>query len=232
MGTEDLIDVPASCNSGCKSENDNLRNSNCGPSDGESPPSNSEAKEENLNGEISGTAEVDVGNGGSKPFLAANMGGDLIGTSSLLQTSVELNNIVEIAEDEKCFSSGIRAENVCCVTVGDANPISSSQKRGGSPIGNHEMEDSSMSVLKKPRSPVDERQTSVHVKYTHLTRDSKQRLEELLQQWSEWHAQHCCTSHASPGTLESGNQTFFPALCVGLDNPSSVVRYVRGPCLG
>ena len=37
---------------------------------------------------------------------------------------------------------------------------------------------------------VDEQQPSVRVMYNSLTRANKQKLEELLQQWSQWHAQH------------------------------------------
>ncbi|XP_057503935.1 uncharacterized protein LOC130787564 isoform X2 [Actinidia eriantha] len=52
--------------------------------------------------------------------------------------------------------------------------------------------------------------------------DSKRKLEELLQQWSEWHTQNCSSSHDSSEVLKSGEETYFPALRLGLDNPSSV----------
>ncbi|XP_028088927.1 zinc finger CCHC domain-containing protein 8-like isoform X3 [Camellia sinensis] len=220
METEDLIDLPPSSNSGYKSENDNLHNSECEPSDTDSHPINCELKEDKLNEEISRTSEVDVGNGDSQIFMSADIDRDLIGCSSILQASIKLNETISVAEDVKCFSSGIQSENGC-VTGQDGSPISN-RKRDESPISYHEISDNSISGVKKARMIVDKQQPSVHVKYNSLTRDSKQELEELLQQWSKWHAQHCSSSHDSNEVLESGEETFFPALFVGLDNPSAV----------
>ncbi|KAL7208066.1 hypothetical protein ACSBR1_029927 [Camellia fascicularis] len=220
METEDLIDLPPSSNSGYKSENDNLHNSECEPSDADSQPINCELKEDKLNEEISGTSEVDVGNGDSQLFMSADIDRDLIGCSSILQASIKLNETISVAEDVKCFSSRIQSENGC-VTGQGGSPISN-RKRDESPISYHEISDNSISGVKKARMIVDKQQPSVHVKYNSLTRDSKRELEELLQQWSKWHAQHCSSSHDSNGVLESGEETFFPALIVGLDNPSAV----------
>ena len=138
MESEDIINVPASCNSGYKSENDSIHDSICEPSGADSQLSNSEIKEGKLKGDISRTSEVDVGHGDSQPFVAADTDGNLIGSSSFLQASVELNETVSVAKDEKRFSSGIQTENGCR-TVQDGSPISN-QKRGGSPINNHEID--------------------------------------------------------------------------------------------
>ncbi|KAK2998616.1 hypothetical protein RJ639_024617, partial [Escallonia herrerae] len=81
---------------------------------------------------------------------------------------------------------------------------------------------SAIFAVKKPRMTVDEQQPSVHVVYNSLTRGSKRKLEELLQQWSEWHARHHSSSHDSSKVVESGEETYFPALHVGLDKRSAV----------
>ncbi|KAF5939665.1 hypothetical protein HYC85_023924 [Camellia sinensis] len=222
MQSEDLIDLPAPSNSGCKSESGELRNSNCEPSDADSQPSSVEVKKEKQNGEISGT-EVDVSNGDSQLLLAAEMDGDLIGSSSVLQVSVKLNESVAVSDEVNSFSSRNRTENGF-LTVQDGSPITS-YKRDGSPVSNcillfdfHV----SISGVKKARMTADEQQPSVRVMYNSLTRGSKRKLEQLLQQWSEWHAQHFSSSHVSIEVPESGEETYFPALHVGLDNPSAV----------
>ncbi|XP_057445382.1 uncharacterized protein LOC130737584 isoform X2 [Lotus japonicus] len=75
---------------------------------------------------------------------------------------------------------------------------------------------------KRARITVEEHQPSVHFIYNSLTRASRQKLEELLQQWSEWQAKHVPKSDDLSEVLESGEKTFFPALCVGLEKTSSV----------
>ncbi|KAA8547831.1 hypothetical protein F0562_004260 [Nyssa sinensis] len=131
-----------------------------------------------------------------------------------------MTSTVTVAEKMNCFSTGVHAEDGC-LSVQDGSPINS-HKRDGSPISNHEIDGSSISGLKRARLTVDEQQPSVHVMYNSLTRNSKHKLEELLQQWSEWHAQHCSSSHVSNEVLESGEETYFPAVHVGLDKASAV----------
>nr|POF23445.1 zinc finger cchc domain-containing protein 8 [Quercus suber] len=58
--------------------------------------------------------------------------------------------------------------------------------------------------------------------YNSLTRASKQKLEELLQQWSQWHAQHGSSTQDPNEVFESGEEMFFPALNVGLEKKSAV----------
>uniref|UniRef100_A0A5B6ZBF1 CCHC-type domain-containing protein n=1 Tax=Davidia involucrata TaxID=16924 RepID=A0A5B6ZBF1_DAVIN len=219
METEDLIDLPASSSCGCKSEKENLNNSNCEPSEADSQPSNSAVKEDELNGEILGN-EGEVGYEDNPLLLATAIDKDLVDNTSILQVSVEVTETVTVAEKMSCISSGVNAENGC-LTVRDGSPINS-HKRDGSSISNHEIDGSSISGVKRARVTVDEQEPSVHVMYNSLTRDSKHKLEELLQQWSEWHAQHCSSPHDSNEVLESGEGTYFPALHVGLDKPSAV----------
>ncbi|KAI3500588.1 hypothetical protein L1887_36412 [Cichorium endivia] len=93
-------------------------------------------------------------------------------------------------------------------------------KRNGSPVSNCEIDAS-----KRPRITVDEQQASVHVIYNSLTRESKRKLEELLQKWSEWHNRHCRDSKSE---VESGEGTYFPALNVGLDKTSTLSFWMDG----
>ncbi|KAF1859801.1 hypothetical protein Lal_00027983 [Lupinus albus] len=75
---------------------------------------------------------------------------------------------------------------------------------------------------KRARVTVDEPQPSVHFIYNSLTRASRQKLEELLKQWSEWHQKHVPSSNDPNEVLESGEETFFPALKVGHEKTSAV----------
>ncbi|CAI9296646.1 unnamed protein product [Lactuca saligna] len=54
-------------------------------------------------------------------------------------------------------------------------------------------------------------------------RESKPKLEDLLQKWSEWHNRHQSSSHDSNVEVESGEWMYFPALNVGLDKPSTLL---------
>ncbi|XP_024010806.1 zinc finger CCHC domain-containing protein 8 isoform X2 [Eutrema salsugineum] len=81
---------------------------------------------------------------------------------------------------------------------------------------------SSKTGVKRARTTSDEQQPSVHVTYKHLTRASKQKLESLLQQWSEWEAEQNSLSQDQEQVVESGDKTYFPALRVGLQKTSSV----------
>ncbi|KAK2366186.1 Proline-rich spliceosome-associated (PSP) family protein / zinc knuckle (CCHC-type) family protein [Trifolium repens] len=77
--------------------------------------------------------------------------------------------------------------------------------------------------VKRARITVDDdHQPSVHFIYKSLTRASKKKLEELLQQWSQWHAKNVSSSNDPSEVLESGEETFFPALCVGHESASAV----------
>ncbi|XP_059670548.1 uncharacterized protein LOC132316065 [Cornus florida] len=205
METEELIGLPASSSS--DSEKNDIHNSNSEP-EMDSQCSNSEIKEDELNGEILDN-RGEIGNKDRQLLLAADIDEDLVDNPSILQVSVELTETVAVSEKINCLNTKICTENGFIAV------------RGGSPISNHEKDVSSISGVKRARVAVDE-QPSVHVMYNSLTRDSKRKLGELLQLWSEWHAQHCSASHDSNEVLESGEETYFPALHVGLDKPSAV----------
>ncbi|KAM2956514.1 hypothetical protein FF2_023628 [Malus domestica] len=98
-----------------------------------------------------------------------------------------------------------------CLPVQDSSTFKVPKKGG-----------TSVSGVKRARMTVDEHKASVRVTYESLTRASKQKLEELLQQWSEWHAKHSSSSQDSIEVVESGEETFFPALHVGIERTSAV----------
>ncbi|KAG7543795.1 Zinc finger CCHC-type [Arabidopsis thaliana x Arabidopsis arenosa] len=80
--------------------------------------------------------------------------------------------------------------------------------------------------VKRPRTSFDEQQSTVHVTYKDLTRASKQKLESLLRQWSEWEAENTSLVQDQVQPLESGEETYFPALRVGLQKTSSVSFWI------
>ncbi|CAE6206266.1 unnamed protein product [Arabidopsis arenosa] len=85
---------------------------------------------------------------------------------------------------------------------------------------------SSKAGVKRPRTSFDEQQSTVHVTYKDLTRASKQKLESLLRQWSEWEAENTSLVQDQVQPLESGEETYFPALRVGLQKTSSVSFWI------
>ncbi|KAI3784980.1 hypothetical protein L1987_44088 [Smallanthus sonchifolius] len=139
------------------------------------------------------------------------LNGEILVTSTL---SVEVNDSTVIEN-----KVSVLAENGSAVQDGI-------HKRNGSPGSNREID--AVSGIKRPRITVDEQQASVHVVYNSITRESKRKLEELLQKWSEWHARQNSSSRDSKVELESGEGTYFPALSVGLDKPSAVSFWIDG----
>lgn len=79
---------------------------------------------------------------------------------------------------------------------------------------------SASSGCKRARVDSEDQQAAVHVKYDCLSRESKKKLEELLGEWSKWHAAHCASSKDSCDALESGGETYYPALQCGTENSS------------
>lgn len=77
---------------------------------------------------------------------------------------------------------------------------------------------SGSSGSKRARMSSEDHQAAVHVKYEFLSRASKKKLEELLSDWSKWDAAHCSSSKDSYDALESGEETYYPALHCGTEN--------------
>ncbi|GLJ12046.1 hypothetical protein SUGI_0182780 [Cryptomeria japonica] len=79
----------------------------------------------------------------------------------------------------------------------------------------------SRSGVKRARVSYIDDQPSVHVIYNYLPRESKKKLAELLQNWSEWHSQYFANAKNSiEESLECGDEIYFPALQVGGGNTS------------
>lgn len=212
MGTEDPNNCPASDNL-----ERGIENSEVGANGDTSKPTNfvvSESKEPLQESDSDMDLESDPG---------SQVGVDLTGTPS--QVGVELTETVEITEEVTTLDSVVHAENGF-LSLPDGNN-SSNQTKDQDHVSTQEIGGvKCLSGVKRPRATLDVEQPSVHVVYDSLTRESRNMLEGLLQQWSEWHAKHCSSAHDSRELLESGEETYFPALHVGLEKPSAVTYWV------
>lgn len=79
-----------------------------------------------------------------------------------------------------------------------------------------------MDGVNRPQALCSNKESSVRVLYSSLPSQSKRKLEELLHHWSEWHAKQFSLSEDVSDSLESGEETYFPALHVGSDKLSTV----------
>ncbi|TKY50056.1 Zinc finger CCHC domain-containing protein 8 [Spatholobus suberectus] len=139
-----------------------------------------------------------------------DLGSDSLDKEKNLEDEKDLEGGLKLSVITKEVRGGVLAENGC-LSLED-----------GSPNRSIEIGGRSVSGAKRARITVDEQQPSVHFTYNSLTRGSRQKLQELLQQWSEWHAKHVLSSNDASEVLESGEETFFPALHVGLEKTSAV----------
>ncbi|XP_020088715.1 uncharacterized protein LOC109710502 isoform X3 [Ananas comosus] len=82
--------------------------------------------------------------------------------------------------------------------------------------------------IKRARVTSIDKQPSVRVIYSSLARESKRKLTELMQVWSEWQAQYqSSTKDSTMEPLESGEETYFPALHLVSEKSSTVVCLYR-----
>ncbi|XP_055828913.1 uncharacterized protein LOC129896940 isoform X2 [Solanum dulcamara] len=211
MGTEDPNNLPASDNL-----ERGIENSEVGANGDTSKTTNyvvSESKEPLQESDSDMDLESDPG---------SQVGVELTGTPS--QVGVELTETVVMTE-VTTVDSVINAENGH-LNLQDGNN-SSNQKEDQDHVSSQEIVGvKCLSGVKRPRATLHVEQPSVHVVYNSLTRESRKMLEGLLQQWSEWHAKHCSSETDSREVLESGEETYFPALHVGLEKPSAVTYWV------
>ncbi|XP_011099291.1 zinc finger CCHC domain-containing protein 8 [Sesamum indicum] len=221
METEDLTKLPASSNSEHGSENDDQYESGCEAIKSDSPPLNSEALDE-INGDATGTMLGGVHeNIGASTMTDCKK--DAGNSTRVLPVGFEFTESVAVVENISV--SSVHVENGSPAVKSEISL--SNHKNDETSLGKREIGTAgSLSGVKRPRIALDEQQPSVHVIYNSLPRESKQKLEELLQQWSRWHSQSCSTSDDSNLVLESGEETYFPALRVGLDKPSAVTFWV------
>ncbi|XP_076930849.1 uncharacterized protein LOC143595803 isoform X1 [Bidens hawaiensis] len=198
---EDFIKLPEFNSPGGESVNGN--NGNSMHSEAESQPSGDGVTEGQLNGDVLVIDKVEH----AEATLAENKEHDLTLSFEVNESAVIENRVSVVAENGSSVQDGVL-------------------KRNGSPGGNREID--AVSGLKRPRITVDEQQASVHIIYNSITRESKRKLEELLQKWSEWHAKHTSSSSDSKVELESGEGTYYPGLSIGLDKSSSVSFWMDG----
>ncbi|XP_021718224.1 uncharacterized protein LOC110685974 [Chenopodium quinoa] len=97
------------------------------------------------------------------------------------------------------------------------NVIQSNNNGGiGSLVGaNEELGTDKINGSKTTEDECNNKESSVRVVYSSLPSHSKRKLEEFLHQWSEWHTQHLMSAEDPAYCLESGEETYFPALRVG-----------------
>nr|GMC59527.1 zinc finger CCHC domain-containing protein 8-like [Ipomoea batatas] len=205
MESEDIINLSTSSVSDIEDNEDYNCKPNWTPLPGEA-----NSMDEGANGEI---PEND-GSEGDQLCLATNDGMDLDNSRSTFQDSVKLTETVVVAEKVTSFSSDVCGESGNASNID--HPKGYQQHDRSSKI-----DPSALSGVKRQRTTPGEEQPSVCVIYNNLTRESKHKLEELLQQWSQWSAEHG-PSLLDEEVLESGEETYFPALRIGLDKPLAV----------
>ncbi|KAL3813539.1 hypothetical protein ACJIZ3_014807 [Penstemon smallii] len=248
MESEDLIKLPASrpeigddgpCESGYEAiETDselknevtrdapgNILDNPCDP-DYEAIEADSLPLNFDVNDEINGEASETIFYGDHEIVespLTTDVEKDADNNTPAMAVDVKLAEAVEVLNEVSSFSY-VNTENGSIAVQRES--ILSNNKKNETLFSGREIDTIQLSGVKRPRLTVDEQQPSVHVIYSSLTRESKRKLEELLQQWSRWHAQSCSSANDSNVVLESGEETFFPALNVGLDKSSAVTFWV------
>ncbi|XWS75419.1 hypothetical protein CRYUN_Cryun01aG0086400 [Craigia yunnanensis] len=225
-----LINLPASSNSASGSESGELREFDDGPHQVDSQPNNADIKDGEMKVEIRKLNEGDIRNHQSHLVVEVEVDNTLVGYSSDMQISDEITETVRIEEKLDEFSSGALSESFTVEEKMDGSSMPTKKRRldvqNGSSIQNDMMDGISESGVKRPLVTVNDQQPSVHIVYNFLTRASKQKLEELLQKWSEWQAENSSSSQDQNELIESGEEMYFPALCVGAEKPSAVSFWI------
>ncbi|KAL6551661.1 hypothetical protein OROGR_007815 [Orobanche gracilis] len=236
MMTEDLIELPASSNSMHGSENGDPCQLGCEAVKYDSLPLNSAVTDE-INVEAAGTVsndeDVDMSISSDSEenvdhnITALPVGFENTDSAEVVEKMTSISSVH--AEDgslsvqgEISFSNNKKDETLLCETEIDAN--SSVQQLQLNLENSWVM--SYLCGVKRPRISDGEQKPSVHVIYSSLSRESRQKLEELLQQWARWHSQKSSSSDNS--LVESGEKTYYPALRVGSasDKPSALTFWV------
>ncbi|XWS46421.1 hypothetical protein CRYUN_Cryun14cG0064700 [Craigia yunnanensis] len=230
MEGQDIINLPASSNSVSGSESGELRDLDDVPHQVDSQPNNAETKDGETKAEIQDPNEGDIRNHQSHLIVEAEVDNTLVDDSSDMQISDEITETVRVEEKLDYFSSGAHSESFTVEQKMDGSSLPTKKRsldvQNGSPIQNHMMDGISVSGVKRPRMTFDDQQPSVRIVYNSLTRASKQKLEKLLQKWSEWQGEHGSSSQDQNELIESGEETYFPALRVGAEKPSAVSFWI------
>ncbi|XWS30671.1 hypothetical protein CRYUN_Cryun23aG0006700 [Craigia yunnanensis] len=230
MERQDFINLPASSNSVSGSESGELLELDDRPHQVDSQPNNAEIKDGEMKAEIRKLNEGDIRNPQSHLVVEVEVDHTLVDDSSDMQISDEITETGRVEEKLDDFSSRAHSESFTVEDKTDGSSMPTKKRRldvqNRSPIQNNMMDGISVSGVKRPRIKVDDQQPSVHIVYKFLTRASKQKLEELLQKWSEWQAEHGSSSQDQNELIESGVETYFPALRVGAERPSAVSFWI------
>ncbi|WCJ25418.1 Proline-rich spliceosome-associated (PSP) family protein / zinc knuckle (CCHC-type) family protein [Euphorbia peplus] len=133
--------------------------------------------------------------------------------SPVRPVDIKVADTVIVTENLDKFGITVNSQNGYLDNQDDA-PVHKPMHRG------------SVSGVKRARLTYDEEHPSVHVTYNSLPRTSKRKLEEMLLKWSEWHALHSSSQDPNEA-LESGEETYFPALRVGMEKSSSVSFWIE-----
>ncbi|XP_022719021.1 uncharacterized protein LOC111277108 isoform X2 [Durio zibethinus] len=212
---QDLINLPSSSNSMSGSESGELRDLDDAPNQVDSQPNNAEAKDGEMKAEIPELNEGDIRNPQSHFIVEAEVDNTLAEGSSDMEISDEITETVTVEEKMDGSSVPTKKRRV--------------DVHNESPIQNHMMDGISVSSVKRPRMTFDDQQPSVHIVYNFLTRASKLKLEELLQKWSEWQAEHGSSSYS----FWIDNQTRNPHDTEFIPLDSNIVPlYDRGYAIG
>ncbi|GLU10823.1 hypothetical protein SLE2022_276040 [Rubroshorea leprosula] len=229
MEAEDVIKVPSPSDLDSGSESGEICDSdNSGPHEADCQPGNCEKNDDTVEGEKIELDEVDLGSAQSQ--VAAKQGED---DSSAKQLNTAMSEAVTFREKPDGFSTEVLSKTVTVEEKLDSS-ISRMEAddhlnvQNGSPIQNAIVDGTSISSssIKKVGMANDDQQPSVHVIYSSLTRASKQKLEEVLQEWSKWQAEHGSSSQDENEIIESGEKTYFPALWVGIEKTSAVSFWI------
>ncbi|KAL3525784.1 hypothetical protein ACH5RR_014156 [Cinchona calisaya] len=111
-------------------------------------------------------------------LMDANNDEAMLDNPPSLIVSFEMSKNVAVTEKRTCLSPVTHVGNDCLAVKGES--FLSNHKEDGLAV--HDREVVLFSGVKRPRVTVDDQQPSVQVAYKSLTRDSKRKLEELLQQ--------------------------------------------------
>ncbi|XP_074591959.1 uncharacterized protein LOC141847773 [Curcuma longa] len=160
------------------------------------------------------------------PENGANSEGDGGGGDDLNVLDMKLEEGIDtqypvLYETTELFgSSALEKSDQVMVVVGDATLISG--------ISNNLLiDESSIKGVKRARTSDYEKQPSVHVIFHSLTRESKRKLMELMQQWSQWQADNqLSSSRPEDVLLEDGEETYFPALHLGTEKSNAVIFWI------
>ncbi|KAK6927984.1 PSP, proline-rich [Dillenia turbinata] len=227
MDTEDFIGLPDCNDPETAIQDEELHNASHEPQGDDSQPSCSDTGTSRENGGYLVNVEGDSEKEDGQIVVEEDPDKDSINNKYISQDQV-LSETVVVAETMNHMSSEVPSENGC-LTSQDKNPASNHKREGNCILINALTSETIFFCAAAAVFPLI---CIFPNPACSCNRDSKKKLEELLQQWSEWHALHGSTSKrlswldlglTDPDeVLESGEQTFFPALRVGLEKFSAV----------